>query len=242
MTARIEVHSDAHLAALAVAQGFMHLARAAAEERGRFSVALAGGTAPRPAYALLAEEPFRSRVPWEAVHLFWGDERCVAPLHPRSNFGMARRAFVSRVPLPPQNVHRMPGELPPREGARAYARELEAFFGPGVPRFDLVHLGVGPDAHTASLFPFAEEVLRERERAVVPALHLPDGEWRLTLTPPVLNAASRVEFLATGGGKAAVVRAVLRGPLDPFRLPAQLVRPHGGELAWVLDEAAAAGL
>ena len=242
VSARIEVHPNAHLAALAVAQGFMHAAIAAAEARGRFSVALSGGTAPREAYALLAEEPFRSRVPWGAVHLFWGDERCVPPRHPRSNFGMAWAAFVRKVPIPPENVHRMRGELPPREGASEYARELEAFFGPGTPRFDLIHLGVGPDAHTASLFPFAEKTLRERERAVVPALHLSDGEWRITLTLPVLNAAARVEFLATGKGKAKVVRSVIGGPLDPFRLPAQLVRPRDGELAWVLDEGAAAGL
>lgn len=237
----VHVHPDAHAASAAVARGVVEAARAAVRERRRFSLALGGGSAPREAYGLLAEEPYRSQVPWEAVHLFWGDERCVPPGHPRSNFGMAARAFVRRVPIPAENVHRMRGELPPEEGAAAYARELAAFFGPGVPRFDLVHLGVGPDGHTASLFPFADS-LRVRDRTVVATLQLPAGEPRLTLTVPVLNAARRVEFLALGEGKADVVRAVVHGARDPFRLPAQLVRPDDGELAWVLDEEAAGGV
>lgn len=241
LRATVEVHPDAHGAARATAQGFARRAREAVAERGRFSVALSGGTAPRESYALLAEEPLRSAIPWEGVHLFWGDERCVPPGHARSNFGMANEAFVSRVPLPPGHVHRMPGELPPARGAAAYAAELEAFFGGGVPRFDLVHLGVGPDAHTASLFPF-DDSLRERDRLVVPVLHRPTGEWRLSLTAPVLNAAARVEFLALGASKAEVVRAVVRGAPDPFRLPAQLVRPRDGEVVWMLDAPAAAGL
>lgn len=241
LRATVEVHPDAQAAARATAQAFARRAREAVDARGRFSVALAGGTAPREAYALLSEEPFRSAIPWQGVHLFWGDERCVPPAHPRSNFGMANEAFVGRVPIPRENVHRMPGEQPPGRGAAAYARELAAFFGEAVPRFDLVHLGVGPDAHTASLFPF-DESLRERDRAVVTVLHRPTGEWRLSLTAPVLNAAARVEFLALGGGKAPVVRAVVRGALDPVRLPAQLVRPRAGELVWMLDAGAAAGL
>ena len=163
------------------------------------------------------------------------------PRHPRSNFGMAREAFVARVPIPPGNVRRMRGELPPAEGAARYAEELAAFFGSGIPRFDFGHLGVGPDGHTASLFPY-DALLHERERTVGVALHRPLGEWRLTLTLPVLNAAAEVEFLVLGAGKADIVRTVVRGPLDPLRVPAQLVRPRDGELAWVLDEAAAVGL
>ncbi|HEX5727127.1 MAG TPA: 6-phosphogluconolactonase [Longimicrobiaceae bacterium] len=240
-TTRVEVHPDAHAAARAGAERFAEHARAAVEARGRFAVALSGGGAPRETYALLAGEPFVSRIPWEGVHLFWGDERCVPPGHPRSNFGMAHRALVARVPIPPENVHRMRGELPPAEGARRYAEELEAWLGPGIPRFDLLHLGLGEDAHTASLFPF-DPLLRERARGVGVALHRPLGEFRLTLTLPVLNAAARVEVLVLGAGKAVAVRGVLRGPLDPFRLPAQLVRPRDGEALWRLDRAAAARL
>lgn len=235
---RVWVYPDAASALRAAAERFAGAARAAVEARGRFAAALAGGSTPRGLYALLAEEPFRAGVPWGAVHLFWGDERCVPPGHPRSNFRMAREALLSRVPLPPENVHRVRGELPPARAAEEYGRELRAFFGAEGPRFDLLHLGVGGDAHTASLFPFSP-ALRERERWAVPTLHPGSGEPRVTLTVPVLNAARRVELLATGTEKAEVVRAVVRGALDPFRLPAQLVRPREGEAHWVLDRAAA---
>ncbi|HEX2093087.1 MAG TPA: 6-phosphogluconolactonase, partial [Longimicrobiaceae bacterium] len=194
----------------------------------------------RAMYALLAGEPLRSAVPWDRVRLFWGDERCVPPGHPRSNFRMAREVLLDRVPVPEGNVHRIRGELPAPRAAAEYERVLAAELGEGG-RLDLVHLGVGDDAHTASLFPFAP-ALRERERRVVEALHLPDGEPRVTLTVPVLSAARTVEFLVTGAGKARVVRRVLCGALDPFRLPAQLVRPAEDEPAWILDRAAAAAL
>ncbi|HEV2146509.1 MAG TPA: 6-phosphogluconolactonase, partial [Longimicrobiaceae bacterium] len=199
----------------------------------------AGGSTPRRAYSLLAQEPLAREVPWEHVHLFWGDERCVPPGHPRSNFRMVRDALLAHVPLPAANAHRVRGELPRERAAGEYERELREAFGGGVPRFDLVHLGVGDDGHTASLFPFAPALL-ERERLAAPAVH--EGEPRVTLTVPVLNAAARVEFLATGAGKAPVVRKVLRGALDPLRLPAQLVRPAAGDPVWILDEPAAAKL
>lgn len=237
---RIEIYADAQAASRAAAESFAQQAAEAVQARGRFSVALSGGSAPEQSYRMLGDEPFRSMIPWDGVHLFWGDDRCVTPGHPRSNFRMANTAFITRVPIPPQNVHRMPGELPPREGAARYAAELEAFFGPGVPRFDLVHLGIGPDGHTASLFPF-DDLLRERERTVGWSLHRPLGEWRLTFTVPVLNAARRVEMLALGEGKASIVRSALEGPIDPYSIPAQLVRP-AGEMVWMLDRGAASGL
>jgi 6-phosphogluconolactonase len=239
--ARLFIHPDAHAASLAVAESFARQATAAVEARGRFSAALTGGSGPGEAYRLLGEEPFRSRIPWSGVHLFWGDERCVPPGHARSNFRMAHEAFVARVPIPPRNVHRMRGELPPKEGAARYAEELAAFFGPRVPRFDLVHLGLGPDAHVASLFPFTAP-LRERERTVTTNLHLPLGEPRITLTLPVLNAAARVEMIVIGASKVDVVWTVLRGPIDPFRFPAQLLRPADGEMVWMMDPEAAARL
>ena len=228
-------------AAAASAERFAELAREAVSRRGRFSVALSGGTTPRAAYRLLAEEPFRSRIPWEGVHLFWGDERCVPPGHVRSNFRMANDAFVSRVPVPPANVHRMRGEIPPHHGADEYAEELAEFFGTRTPRFDLVHLGVGADGHTCSLFPF-DPLLLERHGTVATAILRPLGEPRITFTLPVVNGAAHVEMLAPGADKAEVVWKVLRGPRDPHRIPAQLVRPRDGEMVWLLDEAAAARL
>jgi len=239
--ALLSIHPDPHAAARAVAEGFAERAAAAVAARSRFSVALTGGSGPVEAYRLLAEEPFRSRIPWEGVHLFWGDERCVPPGHERSNYRMAREGFISRVPIPAGNVHRMRGELPVAEGAARYGEELAVFFGRGTPRFDLVHLGVGPDAHVASLFPFSEP-LHRRDRTVTTSLHRPLGERRITLTLPVLNAAARVEMIVIGPSKADVVWTVLRGPIDPFRFPAQLVRPVDGELVWMMDRAAAARL
>jgi len=239
--AQLEIHPDAHAAARAGAESFAARATEAVEARGRFTVALSGGTAPREMYALLGTDEFSSRIPWEGVHLFWGDERCVPAHHPRSNYGMAREAFIRRVLIPAANVHRIAGELPAVEGAACYAAELERTFGPGIPRFDVVHLGVGPDAHTCSLFPFSP-LLRERERTVVAALYLPLGEPRVTFTFPLVNAAARVEVFVVGRDKAGVAWRVLRGPLDPFRLPAQNVHPDDGELAWLMDQAAAAEL
>jgi 6-phosphogluconolactonase len=239
--ARAAVYPDASAASAALAESFAERAIGAVGSRGRFSVALTGGSGPVRAYRLLGEEPLRSRIPWEGVHLFWGDERCVPPGHARSNFRMANEAFISRVPIPRANVHRMRGELPAADGAEAYARELAAFFGPGVPCFDLIQLGVGPDGHVASLFPFSDP-LRERERTVTTNLHLPLGEPRITLTLPVLNAAARIELPVMGRDKAATAWAVLRGPIDPFRVPAQFLRPAHGEMVWRLDAAAAARL
>ncbi len=239
-TPRILTFPTAADAARASAERFAELAEAFAGERGRFMVALSGGTTPRAAYRLLGREPYRSRIPWDRVHLFWGDERCVPPGHVRSNFGMADDAFVSSVPIPATNVHRMRGELPPDRAVSEYTAELADLFPDPIPCFDLVHLGVGADGHTCSLFPF-DPLLLERERNVVTALYRPLGEPRITITMPVVNAAAQVEMLAPGADKAQVVWKVLEGPRDPMRIPAQAVRPDGG-MVWLLDEAAAARL
>jgi 6-phosphogluconolactonase len=238
---QLQLHPDAHAAARAGAEAFVAEVLAAVAARGRFSVALSGGTAPREMYSLLKGEELAPRIPWEGVHLFWGDERCVPPHHPRSNYAMAWDAFIRRVPIPAGNVHRMRGELPADEGAAQYRDELAAFFGPGIPRFDVVHLGLGPDAHTCSLFPF-DPLLRERRLTVAPALMRELGEPRVTFTFALVNAAARVEMFVVGASKAGVVWQVLEGPLDPFRLPAQLIRPTDGEMVWILDRDAAASV
>lgn len=237
----IAIRNTAAEAAADFARSFAAHAEHAVAERGRFCVALAGGSAPRAAYALLARDPLRSAVAWEHVHVFWGDERCVPPGHERSNFRMAHDAFLRDVPIPAGNVHRMRGELPREPGAEAYAGTLHRFFDGGDPVFDLLHLGVGTDGHTASLFPFSA-ALRERERPVISAIHVPLGEGRISLTLPVVNAGRAIEFLVVGNDKAAVARKILVGPRDPFLLPAQGVRPMDGSVRWILDSAAAAAL
>jgi 6-phosphogluconolactonase len=238
--------------------GVAELARAAAGELARaveetapqgdrFTLALSGGSTPEALYRLLAspDAPFRDRLPWSRIHFFWGDERHVPPDHPESNFRMAKEAMLDRVSVPPENVHRIRAEEP--DAARAageYEAELRSFFQLSrgePPCFDLVLMGLGPDGHTASLFPGTRAV-HERERLVV--AHWIDklGTFRITLTPPVFNAAARTIFLVSGSRKAPALRAVLEGDFEPDLYPAQIVRPAAGTLAWMVDRAAARDL
>jgi 6-phosphogluconolactonase len=233
---------DAAALARDAADEVLRRAEAAVAERGRFAIALTGGRTPRELYGLLADPgaPWRDRMPWGAWHVFYGDERCVPPDHPDSNHRMAWEAMLSRVPLPPSQVRRIRGELPPAEAARILEGELRGFFGAAAspPAFDLVLLGLGADGHVASLFP-GSDALRERERLAV-AVPPQGGHARVTVTLPVLNAARAVLFLVTGAAKAeALARAMRDAGEDP--LPAQLVRPDG-ELVWLADAAAAARL
>ena len=225
------------------ADEFVKLVQQQAQGSRRFSVALTGGSTPRQLYSLLASEPYRNRIPWECVHVFWGDERCVAPDHPDSNFRMAHEVLLSRVPIPPENIHRVPAEEgDPASVATTYERTVRTFFQlreGALPEFDLVLLGLGEDGHTASLFP-RSAALQERQHLVTATTggvpHLP----RVTLTIPVLNYARRLLWLVTGAQKAAVVQAVLEGVEQSEDLPARLVHPRQGASLWLLDQAAAA--
>jgi 6-phosphogluconolactonase len=219
-------------------------ARHAIAHRGRFLLALSGGSTPRPLYELLASRLFATRIDWPRVHVFWGDERCVPPDQPGSNYRMAREALLDRVPLPPANVHRIRGEDEPSEAAAAYEEVLGAFFGsreisPKV-SFDLVLLGMGADGHTASLFP-GTDAARETRRWVVVSPGPERGSWRVSLTPVLLNAAENVTFLVSGADKAERLKDVLEDG-QPDLLPAQLIRPTHGALHWMIDAAAAARL
>jgi 6-phosphogluconolactonase len=247
----VAVYEDADELALATANLVAEKARAAVLSRGRFSIALAGGGTPSLAYRLLAGPPFRATVPWDRVFVFFGDERCVPPDDPRSNEHMAREAFLDAVGLPSDHIHPMRCVDSAGEAASAYESSLRAFFAPPAPGLDLALLGLGDNGHTASLFPHAS-ALQEKERWVTEAFvdaragagTTAAGEdmWRVTLTAPFLSAASTIVFLVSGPGKAAVAKEVLEGPLEPDRLPAQLIRPASGDLRWHLDRAAAAQL
>lgn len=227
---------DAESVASTGADCFVALAGDAIADRGRFAVALAGGSTPRPLYARLAEPPLVNRVDWARVHLFWGDERNVPPSHPDSNYRMSRRTLLDRVPIPPENIHRIQGELEPHEAAAHYRLELQRVLGGGG-RFDLIILGMGPDGHTASLFPDAA-VLDEQERSFVAVYVEKLDSWRLTLTLPAINAARHVLFLVSGESKAEALSRVRSGE----RLPAGMVQPVEGDLIWLVDRDAAAGL
>jgi 6-phosphogluconolactonase len=214
------------------------LAQAAVAARGRFTLALAGGGTPRPVYRRLAEPEFAGRIPWDHVHVFFGDERCVPPTDQRSNFRMAKEALLDRVPLSADNIHRVCGEDDPTRAALAYEQDLRRFFATDHPPvFDLICLGLGGDGHTASLFP-GTAGLHEQERWVtaqfVPAM----DAWRVTFTPPLLNAARIVVFIVAGVDKADILERVLKGPYEPGVLPAQLVRPDQGRIRWLVDAAA----
>jgi 6-phosphogluconolactonase len=228
--------------ARAVANRFAAIATEAVSARGRFTAALSGGKTPVALYTLLAKAPYMPHLPWARVHLFWGDERCVPPDHADSNYRMTRESLLDHVPIPPANIHRMPGEMDPAEAAARYEERLREFFvthGDGFPVFDFFLLGLGEDGHTASLFPGTRSI-RESARWVVG--HYVDAQkgWRITLTPPVINAARMVAFIVAGAGKAAVMKEILEGPFRPDTLPAQIVRPAGGDLVWMLDREAAA--
>lgn len=208
-------------------------------ERGRFTIALAGGNTPRPVYERLASASYAGRIDWSRVQVFFGDERCVPPEDPRSNYQMARTALCDHVPIPSGNIHRMQGEEAPEQAALAYESELRAsLLGD---RFDLVLLGMGDNGHTASIFPGLAAVT-EANRWVLAQYVEVMGMWRVTLTPPVINAARHVVFLAAGAGKAEMLQRVLQGPYDPVVLPSQIIRPTQGELHWQVDQAAAARL
>jgi 6-phosphogluconolactonase len=220
---------------------FADLAVEAAAARGRFSAALSGGSTPGPLYRLLAKEPYRSRIPWPSVHLFWGDERCVPPDQPGSNYRMAYDSLIGQVPIPPENVHRIRGELEPDAAARACERELEDFFCGHHTRFDLVLLGLGRDGHTASLFPGSPLLDRTERLAAAVTAHYGDRPAeRVTLTPPAINTARQILFLVQGNDKAAVVQAVLEG--SDADLPARRIQPTAGQLTWLLDRPAAGRL
>jgi 6-phosphogluconolactonase len=231
----------------AVAEHFASGIQAAVAARGLARIAISGGGSPKPVFSLLADpkEPYRERIPWNRLFVFWVDERCVPPDHEDSNYRVARELLLSRVPIAPENVIRIQGELDPEEGAAVYESAIRGHFrleGAEVPIFDVLHLGMGNDGHTASLFPHTAG-LHELGRVAI-ANHVPQQKesWRVTLTSPVINAARDVFFLVDGSKKADPLARVLQDDYDPEELPSQLIQPESGRLLFYLDGAAAAHL
>ncbi|MDZ4818081.1 MAG: 6-phosphogluconolactonase [Planctomycetota bacterium] len=223
------------------AEQWIRLAEDAIAQRGRFHIALSGGSTPAGLFKLLVSPSYAERVEWGKVEIYWGDERCVPPEDQRSNYRMAVQDLLSHVPLPESNIHRMRGELPPAQAADEYdalLRKQSATTADGVFRFDLVLLGMGDNGHTASLFPNTD-ALQATDRLVVANWVAEVDMWRLTLTANCINAARNVTFLVTGAEKAAMLKRVLTGPHIPNELPAQLIRPKTGALEWIVDAAAA---
>ncbi|HYY69997.1 MAG TPA: 6-phosphogluconolactonase [Terriglobales bacterium] len=222
------------------AEFFAEAAGAAVQRTGSFSVALSGGSTPALMYRALLSQELRDRVPWAKGEYFWSDERCVPPDHPESNYGLAKRELLSKVPVRRECVHRMKGEEEPERAAADYEQELRRVFRDvALPRFDLMILGLGANGHTASLFP-GSSALNETRRWTVASYVEELKAYRLTFTFPVINAARHVVFVISGKEKAPALRQVLRGGGAP--VPAERVHPVEGKLIWFVEEAAAAEL
>lgn len=252
MTVEVKIVPDNATLCRTAAQEFHLVAEDAVKERGRFSVALSGGNTPRGVYSVLAEE--HKELPWDKIHIFFGDERHVPPNHPDSNFRMANESLLSKVQIPEKNVHRIKAELEPELAARDYADQLRAFFhvsdqhvpdhdvsdndvpDNAWPRFDLILLGLGEDGHTASLFPDTAAI-KETSRLVVANWVEKLKTFRFTFTYPVLNHAAEVTFLVSGASKAEILKDVLRPGARKY--PSQGVQPQNGRLLWLADQDAA---
>lgn len=242
----IHIFPDTQHVALAAANRWTKLAEEAVRQRGVFSVVLSGGNTPRALYHLMTTEPYSEAVDWAHTQIFWGDERCVPPDHPDSNYLHAKTALLEHVPVPPENIHRILAEQPPTLAAAAYEETLLSYFS-GLPdhaqrqqaQFDLVLLGLGEDAHTASLFP-GTPIIQESARWVAPNYVEKLAAWRISLTPVLLNRAAHILFLVEGAGKRDALQSVLYGTYQPERYPAQIIQPQNGTLEWYVDEAAAA--
>jgi len=244
----ITVYTDLESWANGVADYITELATTAIAERGHFTFAFSGGNTPRPVYERLASVGYSDRIDWSKVQIFFGDERCVPPDDPRSNYHMARTTLCDHVPIPAANVNRIHGEDQPEQAAEKYSEELERTFGDdakmgGSPPdgFDLVLLGMGDNGHTASIFPGLAAVTESVHWVMAQYVEIV-GMWRVTLTPVMLNAAHHVAFLVAGADKAEMLSKVLEGPYQPVVLPAQIIKPIHGDLHWLVDAAAAAQL
>ncbi len=240
MTGKLEVAADRAALNVKAAELFRDAAKAAIAARGKFTVALSGGSTPKSLYALLAMPEWNKQIDWTRVHFYWGDERCVPITHPDSNFAMVDRELLSKIAASPENVHRFPVELEePEKIAAKYEEEIKRNFNEtAMPRFDLILLGLGENGHTASLFPHCP-ALHETKRLVVADWVQEVNSHRLTFTAPLINAGRQLVFLVSGAGKAQVLQDVLNGPRQPEQLPAQLIKPAGGTLTWLADKDAA---
>lgn len=225
------------------AEEIAHIAGEAICMHGEFTLCLTGGTTPANTYELLASR-FQLSIDWKEVQFYWGDERCVPPDDPASNYGMADRTMLSKLNLKPAQIHRIRGEDKPEEGARKYEEELRKNFRlqPGqFPRFDLMLLGLGDNCHILSLFPRIPAI-HEQHRIAVPVEVEDKHRRRVTLTAPVANRSARVMFIVSGANKAAAVKRVIEGEDNPDDVPAHLIAPEDGIVMWLLDQPAASQL
>ncbi|HEU0176346.1 MAG TPA: 6-phosphogluconolactonase [Blastocatellia bacterium] len=235
----ILICSDAAELAREAARRFAELAEVFTNNAGRFTAALSGGSTPKAKFQILAEKPYADSLPWRSIYFFWGDERCVPPDHQDSNYRMANETLLSKVQIPRENIFRIPAEDEDHDRAAAsYSDTVRTFFGEEPPGLDLVFLGMGPDGHTASLFP-GTAALRAGDRIAVANFVEKFQSWRITLTADSINRARNIIFLVAGPDKAPALKEVIEGPRNPEQYPSQLIQPSRGALLWMVDEAAA---
>lgn len=235
----IEVYNNPEALAHAAADLFV---QQAALTQDTFTVALAGGSTPLPVYKLLASATYATQVDWNKVHIFFGDERAVPPTHDDSNYSAAQTAFLSHIPIPLENIHRMKGELGAEAAAKDYGLMLKDFFDGSAPTFDLHFLGMGCDGHTLSLFPGVTAALEETEHRVIATGDDKHAHPRITMSAWAANASRLIVVLAAGESKADMLATVIEGEHDPHAYPIQLIKPTDGELRWLVDKGAASKL
>ena len=243
--ADVRIYPEPVAVARAAAELVAQSAADAIGRKGSFRVVLSGGSTPKLLHNILCDpgQPYRSKVDWARVEVYFGDERAVPPSHADSNYRMAHETLLTKVPILPQNVHRIRGEVDAEESAVEYGRLLKSRFGEtGGP--DLTLLGMGDDGHTASLFPHTPALEETRHRAVAQFVEksTTGASWRITMTAPLINRSAMVVVLVTGAGKAARLDEVLHGPREPGRLPMQLIAPASGRMIWLIDQPAAGAL
>jgi 6-phosphogluconolactonase len=235
-TPSIQVVVDAAAVAEAAAEKIVALAAEAISRQGGFSIALSGGSTPKALFRLLAGDSYVRRIDWKNWHIYFGDERCVPPTHADSNFRMASEAMLDHVPIAPEHIHRMKGEIDPEQAAIEYGQILKANFGDG--GLDVILLGMGDDGHTASLFPNTAALEEAHHRCVANYVEKLKA-WRITMSAPFINRAGQVIVMVSGAAKAKRLEEVLLGPANPREFPIQMIAPGGGELLWIMDAAAA---
>jgi 6-phosphogluconolactonase len=237
---KIEVFETPDDLSVAMAEFIIKLAKEAIAASGRFSISLSGGSTPEKLFKLMAGAGYKDRMPWKDTFVFWGDERCVPLTDDRNNAHVAKILLLDKVGIPASHVFPIPVNInPPSAAAMVYEKTLKDFFHGGLPQFDLILLGIGENAHTASLFPHTSVIHEQKEW--VSAVYVDEVKmYRITMTAPFINNARNVVFIAVGDNKAEVVKTVLTSPFEPEKFPAQLISPVNGSLFWYLDKKATA--
>ena len=241
MNPKVKIFEDSQALVCAVANDFMKLSQEAQQAGRRFNVALSGGKTPTSLFQCLVTKPYQNQIPWNTVHIFWGDERCVPPINADSNYGTAKKILLDHVPIPSENIHRIRGEAEQDQEVKRYSDEIGTHLtahGNSLPQFDWILLGLGADGHTASLFPNAPAAL-EPSAICISAAHPVSCQKRISLTLSVINMAKKISFLVTGKDKSKIVGHILSQGTDRGQYPASHVNPKSAQLEWYLDKAAA---